>query len=592
MPANTITKTINQFFFTVEPQLSLKRISRFWLAIAILFSLIYSFMALQQAFSSQYVVQDDARQHVFWMRRYLDSELFPNDLIADYFQSIAPLGYKIIYAIPAALKIDPLVISKLLPGILGLITTYYCFVLLMEFFPIPFTGFIATLLLNQNLWLQDGLVSGTPKAFAVPLLLAFLYYYLRRSLPLTSILILLCGLFYPSLVFICSGLLIVQLGKFKNNLLHPKRQTKRQKSQDIFFCFCGLAVAFIVLLPYAISTSEYAPIITLSEARSLPDFAINGRSFFFNDQNPLNFWLDGSRSGIRLSSALMPPLNCLAIFLPFLFKSPTIFPLTQKVTPKINLLIQLILVSLVMFGIAHLSLFKLHLPSRYTQNSLRIIFIIIGSISTTIIIHFLLQKIINRRTKSQIYPKILAVLSLLFLSSLLVFYPHFVQNFVWTQYQQGNAVELYEFLQQQPKDTMVASLTSETDNLPTFAQRSILVSREYAIPYHTGYYFPYRQKAIDLIAAQYSTDIAVVKKFVRQYNVDFFLIEQSSFTPEYIESNYWLKQHQPVAQNAIASLKQGDVPALQEYQDSCSVLTTEQFTLIDTKCILNQKNFY
>jgi hypothetical protein len=42
-------------------------------------------------------VQDDARQHVFWMRRFLNSELFANDLITDHFQSIAPLGYAFFY---------------------------------------------------------------------------------------------------------------------------------------------------------------------------------------------------------------------------------------------------------------------------------------------------------------------------------------------------------------------------------------------------------------------------------------------------------------------------------------------------------------
>ncbi len=55
----------------------------FWLSLSLTFSGIYSYLALREGFSNPYIVQDDARQHVFWMERFLDSELFPNDLIAD-----------------------------------------------------------------------------------------------------------------------------------------------------------------------------------------------------------------------------------------------------------------------------------------------------------------------------------------------------------------------------------------------------------------------------------------------------------------------------------------------------------------------------
>jgi len=53
------------------------------------------------------MVQDDARQHVFWMQRFLDPALFPRDLIADYFQSVAPAGYTAIYQMMAGVGINP-----------------------------------------------------------------------------------------------------------------------------------------------------------------------------------------------------------------------------------------------------------------------------------------------------------------------------------------------------------------------------------------------------------------------------------------------------------------------------------------------------
>ena len=550
----------------------------FWLLCSLAFAIFYSALAFQQAFDGEYVVQDDARQHVFWMYRYLDNELFPNDLIADYFQSVAPLGYKAVYFIPSVIGIEPIVVSKIIPGILGLIMTGYCYAVSLELLPIPLAGFVSALLLNQNLWLQDGLVSGTPKAFITPLLLAFLYYFLRRSLLGVCIAIALFGLFYPSTVFICSGLLIIQLWSFKNGSWHLSNHRK-----DYIFCFIGLLVAFIVLLPYALSSSEYSPVITVEQARQLPEFYSGGRAAFFDDESPWDFWFNGSRSGIKLAAALMPPLTYLAIVLVVILNLPQTFPLSKKVSHKIEVLTQLILVSLVVFLVAHAVLFKLHLPSRYTQHTLRIVIVLAGSIATIIIADFCGRVVINNGKIKSVIATVIALL----LAGLLIFYPLFAKSFIWTRYNVGHATNLYQFLQQQPKDILVASLTSETDNLPTFTQRSILVSREYAIPYHTGYYFPYRQKAMDLIAAQYSTDLKEVKDFIRKYNIDFWLVESSSFTPQYIEDNRWLKQHQPAAQNAIALWQQNKTPVLTNFQDRCSVFSDDRYNLIATDCILD-----
>ncbi|WP_366558105.1 hypothetical protein [Okeania sp. SIO3B5] len=62
----------------------------FWFGLSLAIVLIYSFQSLKFSLQSEYFIQDDARQHIFWMRRFFDSELFPQDFIADYFQSVAP----------------------------------------------------------------------------------------------------------------------------------------------------------------------------------------------------------------------------------------------------------------------------------------------------------------------------------------------------------------------------------------------------------------------------------------------------------------------------------------------------------------------
>src|SRR4030095_5323885 len=88
-----------------------------WFTFAMLYALGCALLALHQAVGSEYMLADYVREHVFWMFRYVDPRLFPQDPIADYFQSLAPPGYASLYWLLAQLGIDPLLASKLLPSV-------------------------------------------------------------------------------------------------------------------------------------------------------------------------------------------------------------------------------------------------------------------------------------------------------------------------------------------------------------------------------------------------------------------------------------------------------------------------------------------
>lgn len=578
-----LTKSLHKFLTAPTANKSSPRMI-FWLSLSLTFAAIYSILALKRAFSGEYVVQDDARQHVFWMRRFLDADLFPNDLIANYFQSVAPLGYSTVYQLGAFVGIDPLVLSKLLPLVLGLLTTVYCFGVCVQLLPVPITGFIGALLLNQNLWMQDGLISATPKAFLYPLFLGFLYYLLRRSLIPCLVAIALLGLFYPSLIFICAGILILQLCRLDKYRLHLS-----QNRRDYLFCAAGLGVAILVLLPYALNSSEFGPVITAAEARRLPEFLLEGRASFFNDQNPWEFWFNASRSGIRLPSALMPPLVYAGFLLPILLRYPSRFPLSKRVSAGVIILPQLILASLAIFFAAHALLFKLHLPSRYTQHSLRIVMVTAAAIALTLLLDAVFARIKNIQKASLATPPFLkevgGAAACLLLISTLIFYPITLKSFLWTGYVIGEVPELYKFFQQQPKDILIASLADEVNNLPTFSQRSILVGREYAIPYHQGYYQEFRKRTIELIQAQYSQDLTDIKQLIDNYKIDFWLLDKSAFTPSYILSDRWISQYQPLATEAYIQMQQGNLPALSKITERCSIFTTKNLVVLQVDCI-------
>ncbi|MCJ8283134.1 MAG: hypothetical protein MJK14_25860 [Rivularia sp. ALOHA_DT_140] len=571
----------------------------FWFSLSMTFSVIYAILALQEAFASEYIVQDDARQHVFWMLRYIDPNLFPSDLIADYFQSVAPAGYSNLYRTISFFGINPLFINKLLPLILGLFTTAYCFGLSLQIIPLPFTGFLSTLLLNQNIWIKDDLISATPRAFTYPFLLAFLYYLSRKSLLPCLATIVLLGLFYPQSVFLCAGILILRLWDWSNNKL-----CFSQQKHDYLFCTIGLAVAFLVMLPYALKSSEFAPVITVAQAKQLPEFLPGGRTTFFS-KSTINYFL-GGRSGVFAPSLFSPLTLIFGFILPFLMLFPSKFSLLKKTRKEIAILPQILIVSVGMFVLAHILLFKLHLPSRYTGHSFRIILAISAAIALTAILENIISNF-NKRTNSKniytytyIYIRKFFVLSFVVIIAiaLLLYYPVFIKNFPKTSYQTGKYPALYQFFQQQPKDTLIASITSETNNLPTFTQRSILVGREYAIPYHLGYYNQFRQRVLDLTQAQYSENFDVLKAFIQKYGVDFFLLESRAFTPEYVKTNSLLKQYYrsnlnqdklvKITKDIYQNLQQGSIPALSQTLTNCTAKKIQDFVILDTKCIVNQ----
>ncbi|PPS45890.1 hypothetical protein [Chroococcidiopsis sp. TS-821] len=588
-----LNKYLRQFC-TVPVAKTLNRQVVFWFSLSMTFALIYGILGLQQAFSSEYVVQDDARQHVFWMQRFFDPELFPNDFLADYFQSVAPQAYTALYQIMASIGVNPLFLSKVLPIVLGLITTGYCFGVALEILPVPAAGFIASLLLNQSLWLKEDLGSATARAFLYPLFLAFLYYFLRRAWLPTLVAIALQGLFYPQTLLISAGVLILQLVRWERS--RPRLSRNRN---DYLFCAAGLVVAFLVMLPYVLESSPFGPTISEAQARALPEFLPGGRTQFFAS-GLWRYWICGRRSGFlpdewcqpswraSIQPFLLSPPIWLGFLLPILLLFPQRFPLVKYVKQS-RVLLDIAIVSFFMFFAAHAVLFKLYLPSRYTQHSLRIVLAIATGIALILILDALLRWAEQPTRKFFVF----GVTALV--GAALILYPSFLrltgQEFPSPGYVTGTVPELYAFFRQQPKDIVIASLTEETDNLPTFSQRSVLASRELAIPYHVGYQREFSQRATDLVRAQYSLDLATVKNVIQKYGIDFWLLDRAAFSPEYLARHRWLsqRQFQPDIQTIRAKLAQGSVPALATFIDRCSVFESQGLVVMQAECIASAK---
>ena len=550
----------------------------FWLTLSLTFAAVYAILGIQQAFSAEYVVQDDARQHVFWMMRFVDRELFPNDFIANYFQSVAPAGYSTLYKIAATIGIHPLLLHKILPLFLGLISTYYCFGLCLEMLPVPLTGFIASLLLNQHMWMTDDLASTTARAFIYPIFLGFLYYLSRSSLLPCLGAIALIGLFYPPYALVAAGILVLRLLSWENGRLRLSGDRT-----NYLFCTTGLGIIFLVMLPYVFDKSEFGPTYTAAEAKKMGVFAPDGRNAFFRP-NPVDYWLTGRGSGMFPKSLFTPVTHCVALLFPLLLFWRSAFPLASRITSKIWLLLQLFLASSVMFLAAHATIFKLYQPGRYTAYSLRFIIVSISAIVLTLIIDGVGNWASTTVTKFH-FKNLVALITTAIILVAVVFYPCFVEKFPIVGYIEGKMPSLYNFFQQQPKNILIASIASEADNIPTFSQRSVLVAKEYSVPYQKGYYSRFRQRVSDLIRAQYTDDRAVLQNFINSYGIDFWMLTRNALTLKYVENYGWMDDFDATPE-AMLALKQGKIPALAPAMTSCTVFQNEIVVVLEASCIV------
>jgi hypothetical protein len=546
-----------------------------WFVLSLIPTLYYGLVGLQKAFSASYVVQDDVRQHVFWMQRFVDPTLFPNDWIADYFQTIAPAGYKAFYYAIAQLGVEPLLLAKLLPLPLGLLTAIYGFWVSFQLFPIPLGAFISTTILTQSLWLEDDLVTATPRAFVYLFFLAFLYYLLKRNSILCVVAIALQSLFYPQIALIEVGVLTLRLVQWQGHCL----QLSRQKS-DYLLWLAGASITLVLVLLFSQNLAEFGPVVTADQMKLMPEFQPHGRNNYY-DPNPLRFWLEGD-SG--LSPTTNPPIIWLSVLLPiFLAKR---HPLTQFLSPNIRVLPEILVPSFVLFGLAHGLAMRLYSPSRFTQHSLRLVMALAAGIVVTLMLDTCRRWLLHRGwSELNLGQKFATGFLGVFLTASIIVPAIPLVLLSGHNQKVGNAPEIYEFFAQQPKDTMVASAALELSNLPTFSQRSIFASWEYALAFHLGYYNQIRQRTLDFMTAQYSPELSEVKQFIERYEIDFFLIEKGAFAPGYLASNYWLTQYQPLANETIARLENGPKPAIARLINRCSDLETRRYLVLNASCI-------
>jgi len=581
---------ITNGFRPIPPPVSLKSPGVApWFAFSFLAPLYFGLVSFFHAATNDYIIQDDARLHIVWLQRLLNPDLFQNDAIAQYSSAIQSLGFKAVYGVAAFLGIPPLTLAEILPLALALITTAYLFWAVLFILPVPLCSWVTTLLLNQNIWLKDDLISASPRAFVYPIFAGFLYYLLRGSRLPCLLFLGLEGLFYPQIMVVSLGMITLRLihwkGEFSGKQDLPMTFLSR-RWKDYGFWFIALALTGVLLLTFSHQVSDQAgALIPLEEMKVMPEFQIHGRREYFG-VSPLQFMFAGA-SGLRFP--LFPPVITLGMMLPLMWRSPQ-FPLGSYLTRHWRVLGDLLFSALGLFLLAHAIFPNLYLPSRYTFYSFRFLMAIASGLVLTFVLHYAwewLKRRLDKAVKWTIGAWIKAGLGSGLAIAILII-PAIPSIFLPCQsWVEGQSPKIYRAVAQSPQNTLVASLSPAINNIPAFSQRSVWVGEEFAIPYHDEFYGLMTTRMKDLLRAQYSSDLASVQDWLQTSSVDLWIIDQQFADPTYLAQQSWLMNSsiKPTVQEIVEQLQQDMKPALTQVIPTCSTVVETPLILLDAACI-------
>jgi hypothetical protein len=478
-------------------------------AAAVLSGVIF-ILAHLQAFVNPYVVNDDVRQQIFWMRQWLDPELFRGDLLADYARHYVPWGVKGLYWL-ASWVADPITFSKVLPGFLFIFLALCLYRLGLK---LGGRGLAWTTVAVY--WLMpfflDNLAGGLARSFAAPLL-AFFWLSWQEEWPgAMGAALILEALFIPY-VFIVSALAVglAWLGGRTGRLKSPPLP-----ASPVHFLLLAIGAGLVAGLDLSYAASGFGPLVGYADMVNRPEFYAGGRyailpvpSIFWELISPWE-WIAPFRDWGLAAIAV-------CVVLPLV----TIWGLARldlrSLAARLQPLWYLGLAGLLLYFLARIFLLKLFIPDRYLIYTLNLAYCLLLALG------------LHAACRMERWPRRLAILALIGAAGLGVLRLHNVGLKDYSVYR-----PVYQALAHTPKDAVIAGHPNLMDNIPTFARRRALVTYKLAHPWSQGYWKRIEPRLEDLFTAYYAADPQKVIAFCRKYQVSFLVVDDRHFTPEFL----------------------------------------------------------
>lgn len=519
------------------------------------------------------LVQDDARHFVVWLRQISEPGLFPSDPIAANFKALTPVLYSTLFWPAAQMGIDMLSWYYLavtpLACVLLVLSSYRFLSHLLATTPVN-VGFATFLLCTL---LASLVIDGLPRSFSVSIIFFSLTSFLEKKRWLLIIVMFAGASLYPAAVVV-AGFTMVCFTLLSN----------RTSVTDVFSDLNSVIIAgvggILGLAIFLYGAADTGPTMLLSEARGLSIFSEDGRTSFFRDSF-INQILCKGRGGVLpiciKGQGIWPALGSLALsvgglaigFFSFHYLSQSGIAKQRLVT--MQLLVAMLLAGLILFILSYLVAFRAHLPSRYSQYSIGLVFEF-----SKIFAFMALVKMISRyhpawgRTFLRNPGRVL-----IFITASLV-----VTSVAITKGGQEKDGEpaISQFLRQTPIETTVAGLVKYVDKVPAFSNRSVYVAMELLVPYKRYYYYEMAQR-VSILEKLYGLPLGPeFAELVVNSGIDYFIISRSLSKRSYRKwTGSFPSLHRIIINNTFTKNPQT--------VSNCTVVNGTKYYLVDAHCM-------
>lgn len=525
-------------------------------------------------------IADDARQFLSWTARIADPAAMPGNLLADYWQQTAPPLYRGLLYGADGLGIGPVPLSRLLAFPLIILCAGLAWRFSRCFTADPARRFFAALCIMAAIIHNDSIFSGTPRAFASPLILMTLLGMATRRHGLSLLGLLLLSMVYPAPAITC-------LGIFALHLLGWRWPLRLDLSWRPVALLGGTAIAVLGAgLFFKAGLGDWGPTLRLPEARQVFSLAtFGGRSSIVGPDGTIA-WLcsprigflpaivncQGTRDPRLLVNALLILAPMIGLWAAYIARRRRGLPAQDDRTTGTDTAWRLFPYSLVAalacYIFAALMAFAFHLPARYSQPVL----LIMGSCALGLWLGGLWSWQARRLARSSTAARLAMVVAALAIAIALFATPKM-------RLTHPRHPDLVALIASTPPATRIAGIADDLAGVPALTGRAILASTEHDIPYHRRYHRENQAGLRASVAMGDLRDPARVAAYVRRYGIGLLVFDRRFLDTGILPDSYRATMPPPHHITPPA----GGIAALRNR--SCRVVETPQWVAIFPSCL-------
>ncbi|MBF0330308.1 MAG: glycosyltransferase [Candidatus Omnitrophica bacterium] len=503
----------------------------FYGALTVLFSAVVAVYAQISAVRSMYMVNDDACQHIWWMRMWRTPGLFQDDLLAQYAHSLQNLGILAFYK-AASFFVDPLTVARYLPFILFPLSSWALYRCVLAWTREPYAAFLtATAFMVTPIYMQH-MAGGHAHVFGYPLLLLFLCAFTLEKYRSAAGVMILAALFFP-VIFVLSGgyWLYSFCRRDKGGLVWQGPVLgERMLAAGFFIGAAILAVKFLggaaPLIGAVLSSdaiSRMPEVTSLGRWEVWPVMPVWQALVLFMEKGFFVFkagyktglspaWKVFLLQGHVLWAGLMVVMGM------WWWRKRSAFSLRPMGI--------LLAVSVLLYVLASTVLLKLYAPDRYVAYPVTLIGLMFIMIPVAVVIAAWPQAWVRRMMK------VAAV-------GLMLAWAPLVKDAGLKDYSDNK--KLYTFLETLPANALIAAYPDTADAIPLFSRRRVFINEELSVPLYDHYWETVRVRTFDFFAAYYAVDRKVLTSFVRRNNITHLVIERRRFRQDFLDGRVYFE---------------------------------------------------